>query len=454
MTRRLVRSYLAIAAFVLLVLEVPLAINLAGREYDALEADVLGDAVVLAALVEEDLEEDRPVVLPDSVTAYTADSDSRIVVTDDRGISLADTAAEVPRDFSTRPEIIEALAGTRATGRRRSETLDDELIYVAVPVASEGGVLGAVRITYPTEVVRGRVLRQWLALLGVAAVVLVATALVAVRLARWAVRPIADIETAVTRFGEGDLSARADVAEGPAEVVALADHIDDMAERIESLVAAQRGFAADASHQLRTPLTGLRLELENLEDGADDAATRAGLQRAVDATTRLGRLVDGLLTLARLEGQRPALEPLDVAAVLDDATEAWEALAAEAGVTLTTTVDEAVATTPAKGVVDHVVQVLHVFLDNAMAVSAPGTTIAVRATATDGRVRLEVADEGPGMPAAERERAFDRSWQGTVRTGTTGLGLAIARRLADAMRAEVGLDEGPVGLVAWLRLAR
>lgn len=454
MTRRLVRSYLAIAGFVLLVLEIPLAVNLAAREYDALEADVIGDAVVLAAVVEEDLEREQPVVLPHSVAEYTAVSGSRVVVVDDRGVSLADTGAEVPRDFSTRPEIEQALAGARATGRRRSETLGQELVYVAVPVASEGVVHGAVRLTYPTAVVRGRILRLWLALAGVAVVVLVATALVATRLARWAVRPIAAIETAVTRFGEGDLAARADVADGPSEVVALAAHIDDMADRIEELVAVQRGFVADASHQLRTPLTGLRLELENLEAGAADEATRAGLERAVDATTRLARLVDGLLALARLEGQRPELEPLDVPWVVDTVAGTWRALADEAGVTLRTVVAEDVAGTSARGVPDHVAQVLNVFLDNAMAVSEQGATITVAARIVDGRVRLEVADEGPGMPAAERERAFDRSWQGTVRTGTTGLGLAIARRLADAMRADVGLDDAPVGVVAWVLLAR
>lgn len=454
MTRRLVGSYLAIAAFVLLVLEVPLAINLAAREYDALEADVIGDAVVLAAQVEEALEDRRPVQLPSSVAEYTEDSGSRVVVVDERGISVADTAAEVPRDFSTRPEIQEALAGARAAGRRHSETLGEELIYVAVPVASDGGVYGAVRITYPTDVARARILRQWLALLGVAAVVLVATAVVAARLARWAVRPIADIETAVTRFGEGDLSARAEVAEGPGEVVALADHIDDMADRIESLVDAQRGFVADASHQLRTPLTGLRLELENLEDGVTDETTRAGLQRAVDATTRLARLVDGLLTVARLEGQRAALEAIDVPAVVAGLVDTWGALADEAGVRLTTTVEDGVVATPARGLTDHVVQILHVYLDNAMAVSAPGATIAVTARVVEGRVRLEVADEGPGIPPEDRARAFERSWQGTIRTGSTGLGLAIARRLAEASRAEVGLDDAPVGLVAWVRLAR
>lgn len=454
MTRRLVRSYLAIAAFVLVLLEVPLAINLAAREYDRLENDVVGDAVVLAALVEEDLEHDGPVVLPPSVLGYAEESEGRIVVTDADGISLADTADVVPRDFSTRPEVAEALTGTRSAGRRRSETLDDELIYVAVPIQSDGQVLGAVRITYPTELVRGRIVGQWLVLAAVAIVVLLATAIVAIRLARWAVGPIARIEEAVQRFGDGDLDARTNVAEGPAEVVALGARIDDMADRIEDLVEAQRGFVADASHQLRTPLTGLRLELENLEETADDD-TRAGLERAVDATHRLARLVDGLLTLAQLEGQRPAVEPVDVTDLLSRVAETWEPLATEAGVELVTTVGPGVRQTPARGVPDHVAQVIDVYLDNALAVSTAGDAVTVVATAVDGRVRLEVTDEGPGMTAAERARAFDRSWQGETRTGSTGLGLAIARRLADASRADATLADAPSGgLAARLTLSR
>lgn len=445
MTRRLVSTYLVIAVFVLLVLEIPFALTIASREYDRLEADVVSDAVVLTALVEEDLEDGATVVLlPDAVLDYARDAQARIVVTDVDGISLADTDAQVPRDFSTRPEVAEALSGTRSTGRRRSESLDVELVYVAVPIASAGEVLGVVRITYPTAVVQMRIARQWLVLLAVAVVVLGAVAVVAARLARWTVQPVERIQDAVARFGDGDLAARAAVTRGPPEVVALAERVDDMAGRIAALVEVQRGFLADASHQLRTPLTGLRLELENLELAATDDATRTGLERAVEGTQRLGRMLDGLLALARLEGRRAPVVPVDAAALLAEAGQRWEALAAEQEVRLDVDA-RALLGVPAVGVADHLAQVLDVLIDNALSVSQPDGTVALLGRVEQDAAVLLVVDQGPGMSAADREDAFARRWQGADREGGTGLGLAIARRLAESARATVRLDAAASG---------
>lgn len=446
MRRRLLGTYLAIAVFVLLVLELPLAVIYANAEYDRLVNGVLNDAVFTSTLVEEALEDDEPVRLPAAVREVAAEGDARIVVTDADGLSVADTSdASVPRDYSTRTEVAAALAGEQVSGRRRSDTLDTELVYVAVPVAHEGEVIGAVRITAPTSVVRARVVRQWATLAGVALVVLAATSLVALAMSRWVGGPVVRIQQAVEDFAGGDLDARVDLAEGPPELVDLAGRIDDMAARIGGLVTVQRSFVADASHQLRTPLTGLRLELENLETTAGSPAQRAALERATDASRRLARMLDGLLLLARLEGQRPALEQVDVDALLDEVEATWSPLADEAGVRFTRQGTAGVVAT----VATHLAQVVDVLVDNAIAASPRGGAIVVAADRdVDGTVVVRVADEGPGMSAEDRERAFDRRWQGDVTTGSTGLGLAIARRLADVLRADLRLDTAATGGLA------
>ena len=144
MTRRLLISYLIVTALVLVLLEVPLAVFYAQRERERIAADVEHDASVLATFYEDNLEGDGPL---DSVPAdeYRDRTGARVVVVDRDGISRVDTDETVDRDFSTRPEIELALAGNTAEGTRSSETLETDLLYVAVPVASGGVVHGAVR---------------------------------------------------------------------------------------------------------------------------------------------------------------------------------------------------------------------------------------------------------------------------------------------------------------------
>ena len=173
----------------------------------------------------------------------------------------------------------------------------------------------------------------WLALAGFAAGILALTGLVGMLLARSLSRPLARLESAVTRLGEGNLAARADADIGPPEMRSLARQFNHMAGRLSELVDAQSRFVADASHQLRSPLTALRLRLENLEVGATvpSAEEVAAAGREVQ---RLSRLVDGLLTLSRAENVEPPRRIIDVEQVIEDRGDAWSALADERHVTL------------------------------------------------------------------------------------------------------------------------
>ena len=146
MTRRLLLSYLTVAVVVLVLLEVPLGIFYAQRERERVTAGLEHDASVLASIYEDALEAGSELD-PTPAEEYERRTGARVVVTDAAGVSRVDTGGAVPRDFSTRPEIIRALSGGRATGTRRSETLGTDLQYVALPVASGGQVHGSVRLT-------------------------------------------------------------------------------------------------------------------------------------------------------------------------------------------------------------------------------------------------------------------------------------------------------------------
>ena len=191
-TRRLLASYLLITALTLVLLEVPLGVFFAQRERERIAADLEHDANVLATLYVDDLENDRPLD-PAPATAYGERTGARVVVVDPDGISLIDTAGPIERDFSTRPEIAEALSGQSATGTRSSDTLATDILYVAVPVASSGTVHGALRLTIDTSDVTARIHRFWLALTAIAVVIIGLVAIVGWWLARSVTSPGATI---------------------------------------------------------------------------------------------------------------------------------------------------------------------------------------------------------------------------------------------------------------------
>ena len=414
MRRRLLLSYLAVAVLVLALLEIPLGISYAKNERQDLTHKVERDAVALSTLVEDALE--HGTIVPARVSGiartYTQDTGGRVVVVDRSGREVVDSAPTGSRDFATRPEVARALAGEVASGIRHSRTLGTDLLYVAVPVASSGVVHGAVRISYPTSAVDSRIHRYWTLLAIIAAAVLAAAGLVAIVLSRWMTHPVARLEVAAAAIGSGDLSTRAPV-DGPPEMRRLAETFNTTAAELDQLLRSQDAFVADASHQLRTPLAALRLRLENLDRDVAPSG-KDELDGALAEVERLSTLVDGLLTLARADRALRAPERIAVTRVVDERVAAWTALAEERGVALRRDVapDAVALATPGR-----LEQVLDNLLANALDVSPPGTAITVSAVVEDGWVELDVADEGPGMSADERDRAFDRFWRATGREG-------------------------------------
>jgi two-component system, OmpR family, sensor kinase len=219
-----------------------------------------------------------------------------------------------------------------------------------------------------------------------------------------------------------------------------------MADRVHQLVDAQRRFVADASHQLRTPLTALRLRLENLA-ASPDPPDVTQLEAAEAETQRLARLVDGLLVLSRAQDQRGSREPVDVIAVAEDRRDAWAPLAEEGGIS--PIVEPPAGPANALAVPGHLEQILDNLLSNAVEASPAGTEVAIvvegPTAAGDPVVVVHVRDQGPGMTPNEREHAFDRFWQGQDRVGGSGLGLAIVQQLAESSGGNVELAEGDGG---------
>ncbi len=448
MTRRLLLTYLTITAFTLVVVVVPLGLTFSSRERTQLEFDVERDAQAVASIVEDNLEKG---VEPD-LTAVYASYDvpgARILVVDAQGRSVADTGrSDLDRDYSTRPEIAAALDGNRATGTRRSDTLETNLVYVSIPVASNGTIYGAVRITLPSETVDQRVRSTWIRLAALSGIVLITVAGVGLLLARSVTRPIRQVEEAAQRLAEGDLEARAGDVQGPPEVASLARQFDTTAERLGQLVEVQRRFVSDASHQLRTPLTALRLRLETMQPTATD---QPRVDAALAETDRLSRLVQSLLTIARSEAAQAELADVDLAALAGDRSDAWAAVAGRAAVDLVIDGPDSLVVRAVEGGVE---QILDNLLSNALDVAPPNTTITIGLVPAGDGGQLTITDEGPGMTADQRHQATARFWQpaGSTSSGS-GLGLAIVDQLAATGGGELSLEDGPDGVGLCARVA-
>jgi signal transduction histidine kinase len=443
-TRRLLLGYLITAVVVLLVLEIPLAIFYQQRETGRLIVDVERDATVLAAYYEEPLEKGTPPPRAPA-DAYAKRTGVRVVVVDEAGTSLIDTAGPAGRDFATRPEVKIALGGARADGTRHSDTLNTDLLYVAVPVSSGGTVYGAVRLTLDTQEVNALVRGYWLGLLGVAVVVLIAMAGIGWAIARSVTRPLRHLNAEAARFATGDLTTTEPDPGAPPEIAALGATMNTMAQRLERLLAEHREFVADASHQLRTPLTALRLRLENLQSTASPAGDAEDLSAAIDETNRLAGLVGDLLQFARAE-ETAAPETVDLVQLAADRVDTWSAIADVADVALDFASPHSAVF--AKAVPGGVEQILDNLIDNAITAAPPGTRVSVTVVRGRTRHQFTIADAGPGLSDALKARALDRFWRSDQSEPGTGLGLPIAAALAKASGGSLVLHDSPGGGLA------
>ncbi len=448
MTRRLLLSYLSLTLLLLLGLEVPLGYYFARGEISRFTGDGRHSAEILAGILEQRVERQEAADVPALVTDFVHRSGSHAVVVDADGRLLTDSRDILApgTDLSAEPGIAAALRDRTLSTTREDLAGSGDTYTVTVPCSSGADVRCAVRVSYPVAPVTSRIQRTWLALALIGLGVLVAVAAIALALAHWVTRPVRALERATAELADGSLKDPPTITQGPPELRRLASTFTRTARRLQHLLQAQRAFASEASHQLKTPLTALRLRLENFEPYLDPRA-HDSLDEAVGEVERLGRMVQGLLALARLENSGSTPEPADLDAVVADRALTWAAFAAEHSVDIAVTGERAGRVWAIPGALEQVVDNL---LSNALRVSPPGTTITLAkrpaGDARTGGAELHVIDQGPGMTESERARAFDRFWRAadSYHDGT-GLGLPIVQQLTRAGGGDVVLDAAPGG---------
>ena len=268
-------------------------------------------------------------------------------------------------------------------------------------------------------------------LTGVAATAL-ALAMVQL-LAHGMTMPLREMVTAARAMARGDYSRRV-TATSRDEVGELAQAFTTMATQLAEVDRLRRDLVANVSHELRTPIGALRAKLENMVDGVEPVE-RPALEAMLRQVERLGRLVEQLLDLSKLEAGVVPLERsrFTAAALLEPVVEEWRSRAEVRDLRLETSIEP-----PAfalDGDEERLRQVVGNLVANAVRHSPRGGRVLVRAEARDGVARLEVSDDGPGIPASEAERVFERFYRSdrarAAGEGGSGLGLAIARWIVE-----------------------
>jgi heavy metal sensor kinase len=343
-----------------------------------------------------------------------------------------------------------AAAGT-ARGTIRLSPDGPTLHYAVRPAAGADPRLGAVLAAGDTGPTQQALQRLSATLILIVLAGILGAILIGEWIARHALEPVDRIITEVREITDGrSLHRRLAEPMVKDEIGRLAATLNGMLVRLERSFAALRRFTADASHELKTPLTVLRAGVERMITNPKAAPESLPvLEETLAEINRMTELVDALLTLARADEGQADLhrESVDLRAIVEEARETGELLAEHAGVTI----EVAMPVDPVVLDVDpsRIRQLILNLVENAVKYTPHGGTVRVQLAASDGRVQLSVADTGIGIAPGDLPHVFDRFWRAdTARTRTgdrsgTGLGLAICKWIAEAHGGSIDVQSRP-----------
>ncbi|MFE4414582.1 sensor histidine kinase [Streptomyces sp. NPDC056821] len=466
MSSRLLPLLIVLMAAVLLALGVPLAVSVAGAEQQKAVVDRIDDTARFAALAQfvtdgasgsrRTVPDERLETLRRELGSYHGVYGIRAGVFYRTGVPMANAPDDwsLPEFGEVRDAFDEALLSRRSHDPEQVWPWQRHRLVVASPVIRDGDVVAVVVTDSPTGQMRSRTLHGWL-LVGtgeIAAMLLAVGA--ALRLTGWVLRPVRILDATTHDIATGRLKSRVAAAGGPPELQRLARSFNEMADNVEDVLEQQRAFVADASHQLRNPLSALLLRIELLalelpEDNKEIASVRT-------EGKRLAQVLDDLLDLALAEHAEPDLKLIDIGELAAERVAAWAPAAAAKGVRLA---GDCPATT---GWADPVAlsSALDAVIDNAVKFTPGGESVEVTVSFHRDTSTIVVADHGPGLTDEEIARVGDRFWRSGRHQNIngSGLGLSISRALLAAGGGSISYarhrEEEPRGLRVMVAVPR
>ncbi|MFI6280699.1 ATP-binding protein [Streptomyces sp. NPDC050988] len=439
MRARLLPLLIVLMAAVLLALGVPLAVSLAAAQQQKVVVDRIDDTARFASLAQfvtdppkgsrVESSDERLNTLGRELIKYNGLYGIKVgVFYRDTIMAKAPVDWYIPEKGEARDAFDEAFQSRRSHDPAQVWPWERDRLVVASPVIRDGDVIAVVVTDSPTGQMRSKILRGWLVIGAgeIAAMLLALSA--ALRLTGWVLRPVRVLDATTHDIATGRLKSRVAVAGGPPEFRRLARSFNEMADNVEDVLEQQRAFVADASHQLRNPLSALLLRIEllalELPEGNEEIAS------VRTEGKRLAQVLDDLLDLALAEHAEADLRLTDIGELTAERVASWSPVADDKGVRL-------VGTCPATTAwADPVAlsSALDAVIDNALKFTPEGESVEVE-VASNGQVStIVVTDLGPGLSDEELTRVGDRFWRspGHQNIKGSGLGLSISRALLAA----------------------
>jgi len=450
-------------AAILLALGVPLAVSLAAAQQQKVVVDRIDDTARFASLAQ--FVADRPVGSRVSPTEQRGETllqelgtfhelyeiNAGVFYRDLEVMANAPLNWYLPGEGEVRDAFDEALQGRRSHDPEQVWPWQRDRLVVASPVIRDGDVVAVVVTDSPTGQMRSRILQGWLVIgAGEIAAMLLALG-AALRLTGWVLRPVRVLDATTHDIATGRLKSRVAAAGGPPELRRLARSFNEMADNVEDVLEQQRAFVADASHQLRNPLSALLLRIEllalELPEGNEEIAS------VRTEGKRLAQVLDDLLDLALAEHAEADLRLTDIGELTAERVASWSPFADDKGVRL---VGSCPATTAWADPVA-LSSALDAVIDNALKFTPEGESVEVRVASNGETSTIVVTDRGPGLSDEELTRVGDRFWRsaGHQNIKGSGLGLSISRALLSAGGGSIAYTHHePHGLTVTVTLPR
>lgn len=452
------RTRLFLTYTTLLVLGIAGLALLAGRQIERgaiedFENSLVSQVALVARGLHEEVEEFREgeigqAALLQRMQSYAVDLEANVLLIDPGGRAWLSSDDAMPLEtLSALPEVAAAL-DRQIIHDTRNDGLGNARIYAAAPIIEDGRVLSVVRLDAPLASAQPLIARRWLELGGGVLLLILLNLGASTWLSVSLTRPLERMRRSALSMAEGDLSQRLPTGRQD-ELGELAVAFNYMAEQVQAMLEEQRAFASNASHELRTPLTTVRLRSEALREGdLDEETARQYIEEIDDEVRRLGRLVEDLLLLSRLDSGRAerGQQQVDVVRLARHLLEEYAPGAAAGHVSLE--LEAAPDLPPMTASVNHLRIAFRNLLDNAIKYTPAGGAVCCSLTEDNGHLHVVITDTGRGVAADDLPRLFERFYRAdkarTRDVPGTGLGLALTRALVDAYGGRITISSpGP-----------
>jgi two-component system phosphate regulon sensor histidine kinase PhoR len=418
--------------------------------FQALENDIRTRALLLAEQVSPLIKNENVAAIDSLCKRLGKSSQTRFTIIMPDGTVTGDSNEDprIMEDHNDRPEIRKALEGKTGMDRRYSRTVEQEMMYIAIPLGdANGDIRCAVRAALPMTAIKGK-LNQMTVRVVVAAILTGFLAmLVCIVVVRRITTPLREMGRAASLFADGNFNHQIP-GQSAIELDELAESLNTMSRQLNHLETVRADFVANVSHELKTPITSIKGFVETLlsADWNHEPDVLRFLDIINQQSTRLDAIIDDLLTLSRLEQKEDLVlkEPCGLSSVLDNAIALCQLQSEKKHIAITLDCPEKLTLTINAPLLEQAIVNLII---NAIKYSDPNKTVQILARQEAGQIMIQVKDEGFGIEEKHLHRLFERFYRvDTARSrklGGTGLGLSIVNHIVLAHNGEIRIESTP-----------